>query len=74
EQALRRLNDFEPFVVETPIRLDLSLTRHRPAELLAYLPSVVRTGSHSVRFTGRDMVEISRFMEFASAALSGLAR
>jgi len=47
-----------------PIHLDVTFKNYRPAELLAYLPIVERTTAHSVRFTGEDMVEVFRFLEF----------
>lgn len=39
----------------------------------SYLPSVERIDAHSVRFIGEDMVAVSKFLEFAAAALSGIA-
>ena len=36
----------------------------RPVELLGYLPIVERLDSHTVRFVGKDMVEVSKFLEF----------
>lgn len=62
--ALHDLDRFEPHVLPTPIRLDVTFKNYRPAELLAYLPSVERTTAHSVRFTGENMVEVFRFLEF----------
>lgn len=62
--ALSRLDDFEPYRPSTPIRLDVTFKNYRPSEVLAYLPIVERTDSHSIRFVGADMVEISKFLEF----------
>lgn len=64
QTALERLGDFEPYVIEAPIALDVTFKNYRPSEVLAYLPIVERTDSHSIRFVGRDMLEISRFLEF----------
>ncbi|MBI4408645.1 MAG: M55 family metallopeptidase [Gemmatimonadetes bacterium] len=63
--ALGRLRDFKPYVLRPPIRLDLTFKNYRPAEVLAYLPIVERPTAHSIRFTGRNMLEVSRFIEFA---------
>jgi len=30
-----------------------------------YLPNVERTNSHTIRFVGKDMVEVSSFLQFA---------
>jgi D-amino peptidase len=62
--GLDSLDQFEPYVVAPPIHLDVTFKNYRPAELLAYLPIVERTTAHSIRFTGEDMVEVFRFLEF----------
>lgn len=62
--ATERLDDFEPYLIERPVTLDVTFKNYRPAEVLAYLPIVERTDSHSIRFVGRDMIEVSRFLEF----------
>jgi len=64
EAGLDSLGDYEPYVLTPPILLDVTLKNYRPAELLAYLPIVERTTAHSIRFTGGDMVEVSKFLEF----------
>ena len=38
-----------------------------PAEIVAYLPGIQRVNAHTIRFTGRDMLEVSRFIEFLTA-------
>jgi D-amino peptidase len=62
--AIERLGDFQPYQLETPVTLDVRFKNYRPSEVLAYLPIVERTDSHSIRFVGKDMVEVSMFLEF----------
>jgi D-amino peptidase len=62
--ALNRLRDFKPYALKSPITLDVSFKNYRPSEVLAYLKLVQRANSHSIRYVGQDMVEISDFMEF----------
>jgi D-amino peptidase len=62
--AIRRIDEFEPYNLESPLRLEVSLKNYRPVELLGYLPIVERIDSHTVRFIGKDMEEISRFLQF----------
>jgi D-amino peptidase len=62
--ALKRLPEFRPYRLDTPIRLDVSFKNYQPAELLAYLPMVERVDSHTIAFTGKDILEVSRFLEF----------
>jgi D-amino peptidase len=65
KSAIERIEDFEPYVLDTPVELELSLKHYRPVELLAYLPNVERVDSHTVRFIGADMIEISKFLRMA---------
>jgi D-amino peptidase len=65
-RAVGRIADFKPYKLQTPLRLDLRFKNYRPPELLAYLPIVERTDSHSIRYTAKDMVEISKFLEFVN--------
>jgi D-amino peptidase len=53
-----------PYVLETPIKLELTLKHYRPVELLGYLPGIERINAHTIKYTGKDMVEISRFLTF----------
>ncbi|MFB3153711.1 MAG: M55 family metallopeptidase, partial [Candidatus Acidiferrales bacterium] len=62
--ALGRLGDFKPYRVETPVTLDVSFKHYRPVEVLAYLRLIERTDSHSIRFRGQDMIEVSDFLRF----------
>lgn len=61
-----------PLQMDTPVRLDLTFKNYRPGELLALLPNVERTDSHTVRFVGRDILEVARFLTFAGAFEAGL--
>jgi D-amino peptidase len=62
--AIGRIGDFEPYRLEPPIELEVSLKHYRPVELLGYLPMVERVNSHTIRFVGQDMVEVAKFLEF----------
>ncbi len=53
-----------PFVVGTQVSADVSFKHYRTAEMLAYLPIVTRVDAHTVRFVGRNILEVSRFLEF----------
>ena len=72
ETALRRLDDFEPVELETPVTLDVRFKNYRPPQLLAYLPIVERTDAHSIRYVGEDMVAVSMFLEFMLSYDAGL--
>lgn len=64
--ALGRLDDFSPYRMEGPVELEIAFKNYMPAELMAYLPNVDRVDAHTIRFVGRDMTEVSKFIEFTT--------
>jgi D-amino peptidase len=70
--GLAKRASLRPYVLPKPIRLDLTYKSYTPAEIAAYLPGVTRTNAHSIRFTGRDMVEVSRLIEFLGTYQPGM--
>src|SRR5882762_8547681 len=61
--ALKRLAEFKPYVIKTPVTLEISFKNYMPAEMLSYLRSVQRVDSHTIRFVGKDMAEVSDFLD-----------
>ena len=57
----------KPYVVRGPVTVEMSFKHYRQAELLAYLPMVTRVNAHTIRFIGKDIVEVSRFIEFVNS-------
>ncbi len=72
KRALARLKDFKPYKLKTPVQLDVRFKSYRPSEMLSYLSIVERTDSHSIRFVGKDMTEVSKFLEFITTYEPGL--
>ena len=70
--ASGRIKDFKPYKVNTPVQLDVRFKSYRPSEVLSYLSIVERTDAHSIRFIGKDMVEVSMFVEFIMTYEPGL--
>ncbi len=64
--ALDRIKDFKPYKLNGDLTLDISLKNYRPVQLLEYLPQVERIDSHTVRYVGKDMIEISKFLRFVT--------
>ncbi|HJU65150.1 MAG TPA: M55 family metallopeptidase [Gemmatimonadaceae bacterium] len=71
--GLARRGEVRPYTPRTPLRLDVTFKNYRPAEMLTYLPNVQRTTSHGIRFTGRDIIEVSKFLEFIVTYEPGLS-
>ena len=72
KKALARIKEFKPYKLKTPLHLDVRFKNYRPSEVLSYLSIVERTDSHSIRFTGKDMIEVSKFFEFIMSYEPGL--
>lgn len=62
KSAIDRIDSFEPYVLETPIELELSLKHYQPVELLGYLPNVEKVNSHTIRFVGENITEVTNFL------------
>jgi D-amino peptidase len=71
--GLGRRASLQPYRLDTPVRLNLRFKNYRPAELLSLLPNVERTGSHTIRFVGQDVLEVMRFLTFVGSYEPGLA-
>ena len=71
--ALKRLGEFKPYVVKAPVALEVSFKNYTPAEMLSYLRSVQRVDSHTIRFVGRDMAEVSDFVDVVDGYSPDLA-
>lgn len=61
--ALARLRDFKPYIVKTPVTLEISFKNYTPAQMLSYLSVVQRVDSHTIRFVGKDIAEVSDFVD-----------
>jgi len=72
QKAIARLKEFKPVSLTTPIQLDVTFKNYRPAEVLAYLNTVQRLDSHTIRFVAKDIVEASNFMQFITTYEPGL--
>lgn len=71
--GVERRAQLKPYTPAAPVRLDVTFKSYRPVELLGFLPIVERTSSHSIRYTGRSILEVSKFLEFITSYEPGLA-
>ena len=72
-KALGRRSEVKPYVLKTPITLEMRFKNYRPSEVLSYLPIVERIDAHAIRFRGKDMIETIRFLEFVENYEPGLS-
>ena len=66
KDALGRLSAFRPFTVSKPTRLEITFKNMINAEVLALLPNVERVDGATIAFTGKDMVEVMKFIAFVT--------
>jgi D-amino peptidase len=71
-RALQNRARFKPLAPKSPSTLELRFKNYRPAEILAFLPIVERVDAHAVRYVGRDILEVARFLSFATNYEPGL--
>jgi D-amino peptidase len=64
--AVDRRGEMKPYTMTKPVSVDVSFKNYRPVELLGYLSAVQRVDAHTVRLVGRDMIEVSKFLEFVT--------
>ena len=70
--GVERRASFKPYTLSGPVNLDVSFKHYRVAEIVAYLPGIRRMDAHTIRFSGRDITEVSRFLEFLNTYSSDL--
>ena len=61
-KALKRLNDFQPLKLQTPVTLEITFKNEVYASLVGMLPGVRQLDGRTISFTGKDMVEVSKFV------------
>ena len=72
QRAVKRISEFKPYKLAAPIELDVRFKNYRPAEALSYLSIIQRPDSHSIRFVGKDIIEVSKFLSFINTYEPGL--
>ena len=71
-RAIERLREVKPFVVRGPFQLELTYKNYTPAEMMAFLPGIERLDAHTVRYSAQTIVDVSRFIGFATGYRSDL--
>ena len=72
KNAMARIKDFKPYKLAAPVQLDVRFKNYRPSEVLSYLSVVERVDAHSIRYVGKDMVDVAKFLEFIMTYEPGL--
>jgi len=64
--TLGRVSSFRPFTLTKPVRLEITFKNMINAEVLSLLPNVERVDGATVGFTGKDIVEVTKFIAFVT--------
>lgn len=64
QSAVAHRDQRKPYVLPTPITLEISFKSYTSAEIVSYLRSVERSDAHSIRYVGKDMADIMDFIVF----------
>lgn len=72
EEALRRLDDFEPYVLGTPVTLQLTYKNYRPSQVATLMPGIERADAHSIRYAGSSIIEVAHVLAFLTNYEAGL--
>jgi D-amino peptidase len=62
--AIKRMGDFTPLVITTPVHLHVEFKHRLPAEMLDYLNIVKRVSAYGVEYQAADMPDVARFLSF----------
>lgn len=65
--AIERIDEFKPLKLEGPITMDISFKNYRVSEMLDFMPNFERIDSHTIRYVGKDMIDISTVATFITS-------
>ena len=63
--ALSRIESYTPKRIPDVIETEIVCKSRLGAQLFSYLPNVDQVDAHTIKFIGQDMVEVSKFLQFA---------
>lgn len=69
--ALNRLSDMKPFVLEKPIHLEIDLMQALSAELASDLPGIERKSGRTISYVGKDMLDVIKMIRLIGNIVLG---
>ncbi|UCE91319.1 MAG: M55 family metallopeptidase [Methanobacteriota archaeon] len=70
EEAMRRVGEMKPYVVDAPVTMEVDFTRTIMAQRCAQMPMVERTDDKSVKYQAKDVVDAFRVFDAMSMICS----
>jgi len=71
--ALALIGTVRPYTLTGPVVVDVKLRARFTAEWLSYLQDVEQRDAFTIRYPARDMVAVSRFIQFITSARAALS-
>ncbi len=72
-KAVKNIRNYKPYKLSgSSVTLEVSFKNYQPSQILAYLSIIERVDSHSIRFVGKNMVEVADFFVFLMEYSSGI--
>lgn len=63
-RAVKNIKKYKPYKVKNPVTVEMGFKNYRPVEILSYLSLFERIGSHTIRFSAKNMEEAARIITF----------
>lgn len=67
ERAVRRIGEMKPYVVRTPVDLEVGFKLTMDAERISYIPGLRRIDAHAVAGTFPDMPTVAKLLQVMSS-------
>jgi D-amino peptidase len=67
KRAMERIGSFKAKAARNPVVLEITFHFYRPAEMLAWLPMVERTGARSIRYRADSVAAAVKFLGFVQS-------
>jgi D-amino peptidase len=62
KRGVERRGEIRPYRMTRPVKVEVTFKQTVNAEVISYLPGVERPAGDTIAFTGKDMIEVSRFL------------
>jgi D-amino peptidase len=62
KRGIERRGELKPYRLARPVKLEVTFKQTVNAEVVSYLPGVERPKGDTILFTGRDAIEVSKFL------------
>ena len=69
--AVKNIKKYKPYKIRGPITVSITFKHYQPSQILAYLDMFKRTGSHTIEYKAKDMIEASHIIRVVTGFNGG---